>query len=183
MWDEWKHIFLVVADRHAPPITKKVKSECAPWITSEIKNMMHRRDFLKRNAAKEDFFEFFLLKIASHIVVCGDFNIVVNPEVDHQGCNPSSSWAYNWPASLQMLTHHLDLVNIRRVMYPSSIEFILHRVVILMLLVWICFESHSILPLVFLMSLSIPFFDLITHMSISEFLFLLCLTVGQVCGS
>ncbi len=24
MWDEWKHIFLTVADRHAPPITKKV---------------------------------------------------------------------------------------------------------------------------------------------------------------
>ena len=47
MWDEWKHIFLTVADRHAPPITKKVRSEYAPWITSKIKNMMHRRDFLK----------------------------------------------------------------------------------------------------------------------------------------
>ena len=52
MWDEWKHIFLTVADRHAPPITKKVRSEYAPWITSEIKNMMHRRDFLKRKAVK-----------------------------------------------------------------------------------------------------------------------------------
>ena len=39
MWDEW--IFLTVADRHAPPITKEVRSEYAPWITSEIKNMMH----------------------------------------------------------------------------------------------------------------------------------------------
>ena len=52
MWDEWKHIFLTVADRHAAPITKKVRSEYAPWITSEIKNMMHRRDFLKRKAVK-----------------------------------------------------------------------------------------------------------------------------------
>ncbi len=52
MWNEWKHIFLTVADRHAPPITKKVRSEYAPWITSEIKNMMHRRDFLKRKAVK-----------------------------------------------------------------------------------------------------------------------------------
>ncbi len=50
MWDEWKHIFLTVADRHAPPFTKKVRSEYAPWITSEIKN--NRRDFLKRKAVK-----------------------------------------------------------------------------------------------------------------------------------
>jgi DNA-binding LytR/AlgR family response regulator len=41
-----------VADRHAPPITRKVRSEYAPWITSEIKNLMHRRDFLKRKAVK-----------------------------------------------------------------------------------------------------------------------------------
>jgi hypothetical protein len=43
-------IILTVADRHAPPITRKVRSEYAPWITSEIKNLMHRRDFLKRKA-------------------------------------------------------------------------------------------------------------------------------------
>ena len=52
MWDEWRHIFLTVADRHAPPITRKVRSEYAPWITSETKNLMHRRDFLKRKAVK-----------------------------------------------------------------------------------------------------------------------------------
>jgi hypothetical protein len=56
MWDEWRHIFLTVpvADRHAPPITRKVRSEYAPWIASEIKNLMHRRDFLKRKAVKLD---------------------------------------------------------------------------------------------------------------------------------
>jgi hypothetical protein len=52
MWDEWRHIFLTVADRHAPPITRKLRSVYAPWITSEIKNLMHRRDFLKRKAVK-----------------------------------------------------------------------------------------------------------------------------------
>ena len=45
-------IFLMVADRHAPPITRKVRSEYAPWITSENKNLMPCRDFLKRKAVK-----------------------------------------------------------------------------------------------------------------------------------
>ena len=54
MWDEWKHVFVSVADRHAPPINKKVRSEYAPYITNEIKNLMHRRDFLKgrKNGSK-----------------------------------------------------------------------------------------------------------------------------------
>ncbi|XP_028416157.1 uncharacterized protein LOC114539748 [Dendronephthya gigantea] len=52
MWDEWKDIYVTVADRHAPPITRKVRSEHAPWITREIKNLMHRRDFLKRKSVK-----------------------------------------------------------------------------------------------------------------------------------
>jgi hypothetical protein len=33
-------------------LLKKVRSEYAPWITSEIKNMMDCRDFLKRKAVK-----------------------------------------------------------------------------------------------------------------------------------
>ena len=35
-------------------LLKKYRSEYAPWITSEIKNMMHRRDFLKRKAVKTE---------------------------------------------------------------------------------------------------------------------------------
>ena len=52
MWDEWKHIFVRVVDRHAPPITKEVRSQYAPWITNEIKNLMHRRDFLEKKSSK-----------------------------------------------------------------------------------------------------------------------------------
>ena len=52
LWNEWKRIFLTVADKHAPPITRRVRSEYAPWITKDIKNMIHHRDFLKRKAAK-----------------------------------------------------------------------------------------------------------------------------------
>ena len=54
MWNEWKCIFLTVADKHAPPITRRVRSEYAPWITKEIKNMIHHRDFLKKRQLKLD---------------------------------------------------------------------------------------------------------------------------------
>ena len=52
MWGKWKTIFLSIADFHAPEITKKVRSEYAPWITDNIRQVMHRRDFLKKKAVK-----------------------------------------------------------------------------------------------------------------------------------
>jgi hypothetical protein len=52
MWENWKTIFLSVADFHAPERTKKVRSEYAPWITENIKQTMRRRDFLKKKAIK-----------------------------------------------------------------------------------------------------------------------------------
>ena len=52
MWENWKTIFLSVADFQAPEGTKKVRSEYAPWITENIKQTMRRRDFLKKKAFK-----------------------------------------------------------------------------------------------------------------------------------
>ena len=52
MWENWKTIFLSVADFHAPERTKKVRSEHAPWITENIKQTMRRRDFLKKKAVR-----------------------------------------------------------------------------------------------------------------------------------
>ena len=52
MWNEWKRVFLTVADKRAPLITRRVRSEYAAWITDEIKNMIHHRDILKRKAVK-----------------------------------------------------------------------------------------------------------------------------------
>lgn len=52
MWEEWKNIFLLVADMHAPQITRKVRSEYAMWITDNIKRTMYHRDFLKKKAVK-----------------------------------------------------------------------------------------------------------------------------------
>ncbi len=51
MWENWKTIFLSVADFHAER-TKKVRSEYAPWITENIKQTMRQRDFLKKKAVK-----------------------------------------------------------------------------------------------------------------------------------
>jgi L-arabinose isomerase len=45
IWENWKTIFLSVADFHAPERTRK-------WITENIKQTMRRRDFLKKKAVK-----------------------------------------------------------------------------------------------------------------------------------
>ena len=52
MWKKWKTIFLSIADFHAPETTKKVRSEYAPWITNNIREVMTQRDFLKKKAVK-----------------------------------------------------------------------------------------------------------------------------------
>ena len=46
-----RKIFLV-ADMHAPPVTRGVRSEYAPWLTSEIKRKIYDRDFLKKKSVK-----------------------------------------------------------------------------------------------------------------------------------
>ena len=52
MWEKWKTIFLSIADFHAPQITNKVRSEYAPWITNNIRQVIHQTDFLKKKAVK-----------------------------------------------------------------------------------------------------------------------------------
>ena len=50
MWEIWKSIFLEVLDKHAPLQHKKLRSKKVPWITSSIKELINRRDKLKRKA-------------------------------------------------------------------------------------------------------------------------------------
>ena len=52
LWNDWKAKFLVAADTHAPPVTRRFRSEYAPWLTTEIKNKIYNRDFLKKKAVK-----------------------------------------------------------------------------------------------------------------------------------
>ena len=51
LWDFWIHLLASVIDKHAPFRTKRVKNKRSPWITNEIMREIHKRDFLKKNAA------------------------------------------------------------------------------------------------------------------------------------
>ena len=52
MWREWKIKFLNVVDTHAPLRTKRVRSKRSPWITSELKKRMPKRDIMKLKAIR-----------------------------------------------------------------------------------------------------------------------------------
>ena len=54
-WEVWKTIFLDVTNIHAPLRIRKVKSEQCPWMTNEIKNLVHHKFYLKRKAIKFNF--------------------------------------------------------------------------------------------------------------------------------
>ena len=59
LWEDFKTKFLLVADVHAPQITRKVKSEYTPWMTNNTKKQIYHRDFLKKKTIKtgsEDMF-------------------------------------------------------------------------------------------------------------------------------
>ena len=50
-WESWKHLFLTIANFHAPFKKKRVRnSSLAPWLNSDIKRLMRERDQLKRVA-------------------------------------------------------------------------------------------------------------------------------------
>jgi hypothetical protein len=52
MWHTWKTLFDSVLDNHAPVRTKRVRNLDVLWITSDLKKIMFRRDYLKKRAAK-----------------------------------------------------------------------------------------------------------------------------------
>ena len=49
-WTFWKNTFLDIVDKHAPPRTMTVRNKPSPWITAQIKLLMHFRDYLKKKA-------------------------------------------------------------------------------------------------------------------------------------
>ena len=50
MWEIWKKLFVEVLNKHAPIRQKKIRSKKVPWITSEIKKLINKRDRSKRKA-------------------------------------------------------------------------------------------------------------------------------------
>ena len=60
-------------------------------------------------------------------VLCGDFNTVVDADLDRFGCNPHSPWAYNWPKPLASLVETLDLHDAWRLHHPTAKEYTWRR--------------------------------------------------------
>ena len=54
MWQQWKGTFLAIANKHAPLKTMRVRARSSPWITSELKDLMHSRDILKIKAIRSN---------------------------------------------------------------------------------------------------------------------------------
>ena len=57
------------------------------------------------------------------VLVAGDFNTVVDPHLDHFGCNPDLLWAYNWPPALANLTEAFQLPDAWHDKHPGVVEF------------------------------------------------------------
>ena len=81
---------------------------------SDVDSSFHVLNIYGRNQkqAGVDFFSSLLMQVDPSIslILCGDFNTVVDPHLDRFGCNPSSAWAYNWPTSLSILTDRYQLI-------------------------------------------------------------------------
>ena len=52
LWQTWLGFFLAILNKHSPTVTLKIRGKTAPYVTSEIRNMIRQRDFLKAKANK-----------------------------------------------------------------------------------------------------------------------------------
>ena len=52
MWILWKNFFLDILNKHTPIIDIQVKGKKIPYATSELKNMIRQRDYLRAKANK-----------------------------------------------------------------------------------------------------------------------------------
>ena len=52
LWDQFRNIFNHVSDIYAPVKTRKVRSTYSPWLTTNIRCEMNKRDYLKKRAVK-----------------------------------------------------------------------------------------------------------------------------------
>ena len=52
MWTVWKNLFLEVLNKHAPLDNIKIKGSNLPYITSEIRQLVRQRDYLREKANK-----------------------------------------------------------------------------------------------------------------------------------
>ena len=53
----WTKVFLSVVDKHAPCRTRRIRNKPSPWLNPNIKQLMFKRDWLKRKATKTGMLE------------------------------------------------------------------------------------------------------------------------------
>ena len=52
LWDNFKEVFILVSEIHAPITSRKVRSEYVPWMTKIIIQAMNHRGYLKKRFKK-----------------------------------------------------------------------------------------------------------------------------------
>ena len=52
LWAQFKDIFNYVSEIYGPIKTRKVRSTYGPWLTTQIRGEMNKRDYLKKRAIK-----------------------------------------------------------------------------------------------------------------------------------
>ena len=52
MCDLWKQLLMSSIDKHAPVKHKRIGKKKSPWITSDLLQKMHKRDYLKKKAVQ-----------------------------------------------------------------------------------------------------------------------------------
>ena len=52
MWLLWKSLYIDILNKHAPVTNIRLKGSPLPYMTKDLKNMIHQRDYLKANAVK-----------------------------------------------------------------------------------------------------------------------------------
>ena len=79
--------------------------------------------------AGESFFQSLYSVLDSNVllILCSEFNTVVDSARDRRGCNPSSPWSYPWSRTLIDLMSTYDLHDIWRRFYPHQSSFTWHR--------------------------------------------------------
>ena len=96
MWEIWKELFLEVLDKHAPLQQKNVRSNKVPWITSEIKNLINKRDKLKRKAiiskSEIDWINYKTSRNQINIELRNAKQNYYYTKIAGQKCNPKKAW-------------------------------------------------------------------------------------------
>ena len=96
MWLAWKNMFLSVVDKHAPMKSKRIRSNNVPWVTNEIKDIIHERDKMKRkfiDTKNKDFwYAYKTLRNKVTIELLNTKRAYYNNEIEKQKGDPKRTW-------------------------------------------------------------------------------------------